>query len=95
MDLGHTCPAGTGGIHGEAAANVSLCFLPSQWNTARVYIALGVVNVAASIAGIVADARRGARRMRAAARGVVATLGTCAVIAGVWGGLLLADLSAP
>ena len=33
--------------------------------------------------------------MRAAARGVVATLGTCAVVAGVWAGLLLADLSAP
>jgi hypothetical protein len=60
-----------------------------------VYIALGVVTAVASIAGIVADARRGARRMRAAVRGVVATLGTCAVVAGVWAGLLLADLSAP
>ena len=95
LDLGHTCPAGTGGIHGEAAANVSLCFLPSQWNTARVYLALGIVTAAASVAGIAADARRGARGMRAAARGVVATLGTCAVVAGLWAGLLLADLSAP
>ena len=95
LDPGHTCPAGAGGIHGEAAAKVSLCYLPSQWNTARVYIALGVVTAVASIAGIVADARRGARRMRAAVLGVVATLGTCAVVAGVWAGLLLADLSAP
>ena len=95
FDLGHTCPAGSGGIHGEAAAKVSLCYLPSQWNTAWVYIALGGVTAVASVAGIVADARRGVGRMRAAARGAVATLGTCAVVAGLWAGLLLADLSAP
>ncbi|ACO61799.1 predicted protein, partial [Micromonas commoda] len=44
MDDG-ACPAelGTGGA--RDAVNVSLCFLPSQWSTFKVYGALGVITV--------------------------------------------------
>ena len=88
------CPAGLGtGV--RDAVVVSLCFLPSQWSTFRLYGALGVVTVFAAGCAAVADARRGARPARAAARGALGVIGTCAAAAVIWTAVLLLDLSAP
>ena len=94
MDDG-ACPAelGTGGA--RDAVNVSLCFLPSQWSTFQVYGALGVITVFAAGCAAVVDARRGAKPARAAARGAVGLIGTCAAAAVIWTAVLLLDLSAP
>ena len=67
------CPAELGARRNATPVNVSLCFLPSQWSTFRLYGALGVVTVFAaasppsSTRGGEARSRRG--RRRAARRG--------------------------
>ena len=91
------CPAELGAQElNTTPVNVSLCFLPSQWSTFRLYGALGVVTVLAAALSAVVDAkRRGAKPARAAARGVAGVIGTCAAAAAIWTAVLLLDLSAP
>ena len=91
------CPAELGAQElNTTPVNVSLCFLPSQWSTFRLYGALGVVTVfAAGFAAVVDARRRGAKPARAAARGVAGVIGTCAAAAAIWTAVLLLDLSAP